>query len=56
MLKGLRNFSPICNSKRRYEFKLAQDIDPDYCKSLLKAVKKLNMLCYDCKFSSRNKT
>ena len=35
-------------------FKIAEDIDPEYSKSLLKAVKKeLNILCYDCKFSSK---
>ncbi len=34
------------------KFKLANDIDPEYCKFLEKAVKKkLNILCYDCKFS-----
>jgi sugar fermentation stimulation protein A len=35
-------------------FKIASDIDPEYSKSLIKAVKsKLNILCYDCKFSSK---
>jgi len=35
-------------------FKIAKDIDPEYYNSLLKAVKKkLNVLCYDCKFSSK---
>ena len=35
-------------------FNLAKDIDPKYCELLLKAVKKnLNILCYDCKFSSK---
>ena len=34
------------------KFELANDIDPEYCKFLEKAVKKkLNILCYDCKFS-----
>ncbi len=33
-------------------FTIAKDIDPDYAKALSKAVKKkLNILCYDCKFS-----
>ena len=33
------------------KFKLAKDIDPEYCELLLKAVKKnLKILCYDCKF------
>ena len=36
------------------KFKLANDIDPIYCEMLKKAVKKnLNLLCYDCKFSSK---
>ena len=35
-------------------FKIAKDIDPDYSNSLAKAVKKkLNVLCYDCKFLSK---
>ena len=33
---------------------LAKDIDPEYYDFLVKAVKKnLNILCYDCKFSSK---
>ena len=33
---------------------IASDIDLDYSNSLSKAVeKKLNILCYDCKFSSK---
>ena len=36
------------------KFKLAKDIDPEYCELLLKAVKKnLKILCYDCKFSPK---
>ena len=36
------------------KFELAKDIDPKYCELLIKAVKKnLNVLCYDCKFSSK---
>ena len=35
-------------------FTIAKDIDPDYANALVKAVKnKLNILCYDCKFSSK---
>ena len=35
-------------------FKIAEDIDPEYSDSLSKAVKKkLNVLCFDCKFSSK---
>ena len=38
-----------CNS-----FSIARDIDVDYAKALTKAVKNnLNILCYDCKFSSK---
>jgi len=38
-----------CNS-----FTIAKDIDPAYGAALTKAVKKkLNILCYDCKFSSK---
>ena len=33
---------------------LAKDLDPEYCDFLEKAVKKkLNVLCYDCKFSTK---
>ena len=36
------------------KFKIAKDIDPVYYKLLQKAVKKkLNVLCYDCKFSTK---
>ena len=36
------------------KFKLAQDIDPEYSELLTKSVKKnLNILCYDCKFTSK---
>tara|TARA_B100000886_G_scaffold309335_1_gene243442 strand:+ start:1722 stop:2417 length:696 start_codon:yes stop_codon:yes gene_type:complete len=35
-------------------FKLASDIDPEYYEFLKKAVKKnLNVLCYDCKFTTK---
>ena len=35
-------------------FTIAKDIDIDYAKALTKAVKNnLNVLCYDCKFSSK---
>ena len=35
-------------------FKIAKDIDPEYSYSLSKSVKKkLNILCYDCKFSPK---
>jgi len=36
------------------EFTIAKDIDPEYRNALVKAAKnKLNILCYDCKFSSK---
>ena len=36
------------------QFAIASDIDPEYSKLLSKAVKKkLNILCYDCKFSTK---
>ena len=36
------------------KFEIAKDIDPEYSKLLSKAVKKkLNILCYDCKFSPK---
>ena len=36
------------------QFTIASDIDPEYSKLLSKAVKKkLNILCYDCKFSTK---
>ena len=36
------------------KFEIAKDIDPEYSKLLTKAVKKkLNILCYDCKFSPK---
>ncbi|MBL6785946.1 MAG: DNA/RNA nuclease SfsA [Candidatus Pelagibacter bacterium] len=35
-------------------FDIAKDIDPNYAKALKKAVKNnLNILCYDCKFTSK---
>jgi sugar fermentation stimulation protein A len=67
--RGLKHINELINaSKRGYKiyilyliqrddcklFKIAQDIDVEYSNSLLKAVKKkLNILCYDCKFSSK---
>ncbi len=35
------------------KFQLAKDIDPEYCELLAKAAKKLKILCYDCKFSTK---
>ena len=36
------------------KFKIAEDIDPEYSKKLSYAIrKKLNVICYDCKFSSK---
>ena len=65
--RGLKHISELINaSKRGFEtyllfliqrndcnqFKIAQDIDPDYYKLLTEAAKKkLNIICYNCKFS-----
>ena len=36
------------------KFKIADDIDPIYAKTLIKAVKNnVKILCYDCKFSPK---
>ena len=36
------------------KFEIAKDIDFEYSKTLIKAIKnKVNILCYDCKFSSK---
>ena len=36
------------------KFEIAKDIDPEYSKTLIKAIKnKVKILCYDCKFSSK---
>ena len=67
--RGLKHIHELLNaSKKGYKifilfliqrndckfFKIAEDIDPKYSDSLSKAVKKkLNILCYDCKFSSK---
>ena len=67
--RGLKHISELINaSKRGFEtyllfliqrndcnqFKIAQDIDPDYYKLLTEAAKKkLNIICYDCKFSPK---
>jgi sugar fermentation stimulation protein A len=67
--RGLKHINELINaSKKGYKifilyliqrddcksFKIAKDIDIKYSDSLTKAVKKkLNVLCYDCKFSSK---
>ena len=67
--RGLKHLNELINaSKKGYEifilylvqredcnhFSIAKDIDADYAKTLTKAVKNnLNVLCYDCKFSSK---
>jgi len=67
--RGLKHINELLKaSKRKYEifilyliqrddcksFTIAKDIDPEYANALFKAVKnKLNVLCYDCKFSSK---
>ncbi len=68
-LRGLKHINELINaSKKGYKifilylvqredcnsFSIAKDIDADYAKALAKAVKNnLNILCYDCKFSSK---
>ena len=67
--RGLKHINELINaSKKGYKvfilylvqredcnyFSIAKDIDADYAKALSKAVKNnLNLLCYDCKFSSK---
>ena len=67
--RGLKHINELLKaSKKKYEifilyliqrddcksFTIAKDIDPEYANALFKAVKnKLNVLCYDCKFSSK---
>ena len=67
--RGLKHINELINaSKKGYKvfllyliqrddcksFKIAEDIDVKYSNSLSKAVKKkLNILCYDCKFSPK---
>ena len=67
--RGLKHINELIEaSKKNYEiyilyliqredcktFSIAKDIDKDYANALNKAVKsKLNILCYDCKFSSK---
>ena len=67
--RGLKHINELINaSKKGYKifilyliqredcnyFSIAKDIDADYAKALVKAVKNnLNVLCYDCKFSSK---
>ena len=67
--RGLKHIKELLNaSKKRFKvfilylvqrndcnyFTIAKDIDLDYEKALVKAVKNnLNVLCYDCKFSSK---
>ena len=67
--RGLKHINELIKaSKKGYEifilyliqredcksFTIANDIDADYANSLSKAIKKkLNILCYDCKFSPK---
>ena len=67
--RGLKHINELINaSKRGFEtyllfliqrndcnqLKIAQDIDPDYYKLLTEtSKKKLNIICYDCKFSAK---
>ena len=67
--RGLKHINELINaSKKKYKifiiyliqrddcssFSIAEDIDAEYAKAITKAVKnKLNVLCYDCKFSTK---
>ena len=67
--RGLKHINELMNAcKKGYKifilylvqredcksFSIAQDIDADYANALTKAVKNnLNVICYDCKFSSK---
>ncbi len=67
--RGLKHINELVKaSKKKYKvyilfliqrndcksFSIAEDIDPDYSSALTRAVKNnLNVLCYDCKFSSK---
>ena len=67
--RGFKHIRELLNAKKKgYEiyllfviqrddcnkFEIAKDIDPEYCELLTKAVKKkLKILCYDCKFSTK---
>jgi len=67
--RGLKHINELMNAyKKGYKififylvqredcssFTIAKDIDPVYAKALTKAVKNnLNVICYDCKFSSK---
>ncbi len=67
--RGLKHINELVKaSKKKYKifilyliqrsdcnfFTVAKDLDPDYANALSKAVKnKLNVLCYDCKFSTK---
>ena len=67
--RGLKHINELINAKKKgykifilylvqredcNSFSIAKDIDADYAKALAKAVKNnLNLLCYDCKFSSK---
>jgi len=67
--RGLKHINELLNaSKKKFKiyilylvqrddcdsFSIAVDIDNNYAKALSQAIKKkLNILCYDCKFSSK---
>ena len=68
--RGLKHINELLNASKKgfqiylifiiqrddcNKFDLANDIDSNYCELLKKALKKkLNVLCYDCKFSSKS--
>ena len=67
--RGLKHIKELLNARKKgydiylfyvvqrddcKKFELAKDIDPEYCELLVKAVKKkLKILCFDCKFSTK---
>jgi sugar fermentation stimulation protein A len=67
--RGTKHLNELINAKKKgfnayllfliqredcNKFKIANDLDPVYSKTLIKAVKhNVKILCYDCKFSSK---
>jgi sugar fermentation stimulation protein A len=67
--RGTKHLNELINAKKKgYDayllfliqredctiFKIAKDLDDEYSKALIKAIKhKVKILCYDCKFSSK---
>jgi sugar fermentation stimulation protein A len=67
--RGTKHLNELINAKKKgfkayllfviqredcNKFKIAKDIDVEYSKTLIKAIKhNVKILCYDCKFSSK---